>query len=337
MSDDFYKILGISCNASQEEIRKQYKRLAMEFHPDKHPENVDFYTKKFADITNAYKVLIDSESRKYYDMTSTAPGRKTGARQPSSFNGRSQLDDLYERFYGPSNETTNSFEIPSRAKYPAQRSRSYSEVEKNATNSVFKTPTSVSSSPLVQSGSKEQIANSDLQTTLTGQIVVNVYCTLEELNEGTQKVFTVTRSRDGIIDNKNCTVTLYPGIETGTEIVAAGQGNKAHNQPADNIIFRVCETKHSRFKRVGNDIHETIHINLKQALLGFTLNTTDIKGELINRNIEGISGSDHTEVISGRGMIIPKTEQRGNYIIKIKIDLPSKLTPEQRAAVSNLF
>lgn len=343
MQNDLYEIIGVSSDATKEEIKRKYKQLAMEFHPDKNPDNVEYANKKFAEITNAYKILIDDQERRQYDMTGSLPGRKSSSRSPYSSPGRSQLDDLYDQFYDPSGVPSNSSEIPSRVKPAAPRMQS-APLRPNPGPTPTFAPSSAPYRPErsnfgVCSAAQSEVDDEEEESlsSLIGNIIVKVYCTLEELHNGTKKVFKVARCREGQIETKNCTVSLYPGIETGAEIVASGQGNKQINKPADDIIFKIYEVPHPRFKRIENDIQETINISLKQALLGLTLRTTDISGKPVVKQISGPIQPDYTEVIPGCGMAVAKSEQRGNFIIKLKVEYPTTLTQEQRDAIEKLF
>ncbi|EAY15930.1 DnaJ domain containing protein [Trichomonas vaginalis G3] len=336
MDDDLYEILGVSRLATKEEIKKKYKQLAIEFHPDKNPDNVEWTTKKFAEITNAYKILIDDNERRQYDMTGSLPGRRR-ARNPYSPNSRTQLDDLYDKFYGPSGVASNNAnEIPSRVNYPPPRMQSCPVHARFASNPQ---PQYERSTFGVSSAASSEVYDEEEESlsSLMGPIIVKVYCTLEELQKGTKKVFKVARCREGSLETKNCTVSLYPGIESGAEIVASGQGNKLVNKPAEDIIFKAIEVPHPKFKRIENDIQETVHITLKQALLGFTLNTLDIDGQTVTKEINGPIESGYKEIIPEHGMVIAKSELRGNFIVKFKVDFPNRLTPEQRQAISSLF
>lgn len=341
MSGDLYEILGVSSLATKDEIKKKYKQLAMEFHPDKNPDNVEYASKKFAEITNAYKILIDDNERKRYDMTGSLPGRKASSRTTYTMGGRSQLDDLYDQFYGPSG-TTNNSEIPSRVNQSPPRMQSCPVHGNTNAGPKFAPNTQTNSERMnfgVFSAAQSEVDDEEEESvaSLMGPITVKVYCTLEELHKGTKKTFKVARCREGVLETKNCTVSLYPGIESGAEIVASGQGNKLVNRPADDIIFKVIEIPHPKFKRIENDIQQTIHVNFKQAMLGFTINTIDIDGKQVTRDISGPIQSGHTEIFPEHGMAVPKSELRGNFIIKIKIDLPTKLTQEQRNAIERLF
>ena len=139
------------------------------------------------------------------------------------------------------------------------------------------------------------------------------------------------------MENKNCVVTLYPGIASDTEILASGQGNKSIGKTADNIVFKLVELPHPRFKRNGDNIEEVVTINLKQALLGFKYEANAIDGEPVVEDIPGPIQNEQTHTFTGRGMAVPKTDKRGDYIIKFKVVLPTSLTDEQRKAIETLF
>lgn len=342
MYDDLYIVLGVDRMATKEEIRRKYKQLALECHPDKNPNNAEFYTKKFAEITNAYKVLIDDNDRRIYDLTGSLPGRKSPTRGSHTPNSRSQLDDLYDKFYGPSCTSNNSSEIPSRVKTMPQRNASCPINSNENIGQKFGTDSFYNHSKEKQNSSSSLQDEPDkfgekTSNSFIGPINVNVHCSLEDIQNGSSKVLKVTRCREGIIETKSCTISLYPGIEDGTEIVATGQGNKLVNKLPENIVFKIVQDPHPRFKRSGNDLQETIHISLKEALLGFTLKTIGIDGKEITKNVIGPIDSGYKEVIPDSGMTIAKTDQRGNLIVKVLVDFPNALSPEQIQAIQTFF
>ena len=327
--NDLYAVLGLDDNATKEEIKRAYRQLAMKWHPDKNPDQKEYAEIRFKQITDAYKVLIDDEERKKYE--NHGPGHH-------HVFTRTGMDDLFNRFYGPNKCTTTRPKpnIPHprfgpTTPPPASYSRRFNPAE--APNVPRYNRSAFASANASDVDEEEE----DTLGSLYGDINVKVYCTLEELYTGVKKLMKVARCRDGVMENKNCVVTLYPGIATGTEILAPGQGNKCKDKEPDNIIFKVLEIPHARFKRVGDNIEETVSITLKESLLGFKLDIKAIDGDPVTIDIDGPISSGYQHIVHLRGMPVAKTDKRGDYIITFKVILPEKLTPEQRNAIETLF
>ena len=333
--EDLYGILDVDPNATKDQIKAAYRKLAMQWHPDKNPNQREYAEIRFKKITDAYKVLIDDEERKKYDNNGSTSNRHTYVHRG--------MDDLYERFYGnnPNGATRPKPNIPKPAPRFAPSTPPPSSYNPKAWNAMRGPP------PVQPNYNRSAFASAtpsdvddeeeDTLGSLIGDIVVKVPVTLEELFKGTKKTMRVARCREGTIENKSCTVTLYPGIASDTQILAAGQGNKSFGKEADNIIFKLVEQAHPRFKRDGDNIEEEIQLTMKEALLGTTINVTAIDGEHIISEIQGPIQPDQKQVFKGRGMFIPKTDRRGDYIITFKVVLPESLTDEQRKAIEELF
>ena len=334
--EDLYGILGVESDATKEQIKSAYRKLAMQWHPDKNPDRKDFAEMRFKKITDAYKILVDDEERKKYDLHGGTDKRHTYVHNRG-------MDDLYARFYGNGNGPTRPKpNIPKpKPKFAPSTPPPPSTYSYKNFNPMRGPPPP---SPHYNRSAYASAAASDVDDeeedtlgSLIGDIIVKVPVTLEELFNGTKKTIKVARYREGQMENKNCVVTLYPGIASDTEILAPGQGNKSIGKPPDNIVFKVVELPNPRFKRIGDNIEEVVKISFKEALLGFKYEAKAIDGETVSAEISGPIQNDQTHVFTGRGMVVPKTDKRGDYIVKFKVVLPTELNEEQRKAIETLF
>jgi DnaJ family protein B protein 4 len=341
---DFYAVMGLSKDATKSDIKRAYRTLAMKYHPDKRPEDGAEAKKKFLEITEAYKILIDDEDRKRYDSGDMAKKRKRTQYT------RSVLDDLYTRFYGhdkiPNRDGPCSmgrsyqdpFFSPSREyvaarKFAPQSLPSYYgfEDQQPLKPEQIKRASSTSVKP------KGDITEEDYLPVLIGEITVNVYLTVEEMFNGCTKVYNVTRCRDGNIEQKTCTVTVFPGTPEGTEIRGTGFGNKMKGKDPEDIVFVIKQITHAKYKVDGCDIIESRTVPMKAALLGFTLNITCLSGKTVAQTFEGPVQDGSELVIPGEGLTDQKTKEKGDYIVSICVQYPAFLTKEQREAVLSCF
>ena len=312
-SEDLYAILGVDEKASREQLKEAYRRLTMQLHPDKLPETDEIAESRFRKITEAYRILSDEHERRMY----------------SKYQG-DENPDLKNQF------ENNSVRRRLRPNLPLPKSCQGSSSDRY--QNIFMQRPVYSRSAFSSANSSEfEDEEEDTLGSLIGEINVKVYCTLEEIFFGTKKLLKVARCRDGVLEHKNCIVTLYPGIETGTEIVAPGQGNKMVGKPAENIVFKIVEIPHPRFCRDGHNLYETITISLKQALVGFKADITGIDKKPIHVEFHESIGKNLPYHVPGRGMVIPKTEHRGDYVINFRVEFPTQLTEQQRKIIETLF
>lgn len=342
---DLYGIMGLTKDATKAEIKRAYRALAMKYHPDKHPEDRDSAEKKFIEITNCYKILIDDEDRKRYDS-----GALKNKKRHTPFY-HSEIDDLYKRFYGDQDEKNNESSInteksfhdpfysPSREYVAHHRMEPHSMPNKQRTMRQPMPQTEQIRRPNSPIYTKREESNEedDYLPSLIGQITVNVYLTVEEMFNGCTKVYNVARCRDGIIEHKKCTITLFPGTPENTEIRAKGCGNKLRGRDPEDIVFIVRLIPHMKYQVDGLDIIENKTVVLKDALLGFTLNVTCLDGEKITRDLTGPIPDGAEIALPGKGLTDQKTKEKGNHVIHVCVEYPTHLTEEQRQAILSCF
>ena len=265
---DYYEVLGVPENASDVDIKKAYKKLAMKWHPDKNQNNKEEAEARFREIAEAYHVLSNEEERKKYDTFGS------DQRQFPAFNMHNvpNPEDIFRQFFGMG----NMFDI--RNDFMQMHGPMFGH--------------------FVDLPSRE-IHNHDL------------FCTLEELYNGTIKNFQITRRivRKGRIEpiTDVIRVNVKPGWKDGTKI------------KFDDITFIIREEKHPIFKRINNDLHITCNITLKDAIIGFSRTINALDGTPITIKINSLNRSSDRYIITGKGM--PFKTGLGDIIVDFDIDL----------------
>jgi curved DNA-binding protein len=264
---DYYKILGLDKNASQEDIRKAYRKLARKYHPDLNPNDKDAH-KKFQQINEANEVLSDTEKRKKYDQygkdwqhaeqfeqaRQQHYQRPPGAGREEFFTGdfgQGDFSDFFESLFGGS-----------------QRSRHSSQVK-----------------------FRGEDFHAELQINLTDAWKTH------------QQTFTV--------NGKNVRITIPAGIEDGQKIKLKGYGGPGINGgPSGDLYITFNLINNTRFKRVGNDLHTTVELDLYTTVLGgeTTIDTLDGKVKLQVK-----PGTQNNSVIRLKGKGFPVYKQDGQY------------------------
>ncbi|XP_057542541.1 uncharacterized protein LOC130820976 [Amaranthus tricolor] len=315
MGMDYYGILKVSSKANEDELRRAYKKLAMRWHPDKHPSGAKGLAEaKFKQICEAYDVLSDSQKRQIYDLygkdglnynvssPSAAPPRTTA---PSfKYNPSPVPDDLFDDLFphnscSPKSDNTFNFNI--------NRTPSPSTDKKAAA--------------------------------LENKLV----CTLEDLYKGSKrkmKIERVVSDHSGMPMNVEevLAIDIRPGWKKGTKITFPEKGNQEAGLVPGDLIFVIDEKPHPTFKRDGNDLIVNMKVTLLEALTGKTISMTTLDGRNLNIQVSEIVKPGHELVISGEGMPISKEpKKRGNLRIKFEVKFPTRLSADQKADLTRVL
>ena len=309
---EYYKILGVDKKASQDEIKKAYRKLAVKYHPDKIPGNKGAEV-KFKEIGEANEVLSDPEKRKLYDQLgsnwkqyrdagydpSTAGGSARYSQgapggqyyyefegDPSEFfgGGSSGFSDFFESFFGRGTRQGKGF---------------------SGTGGF--------------SGFGADIPGKDL----AGEITIS----LQEAYTGTERIID--------IGGEKIKLKIKPGAYSGLKLLAKGKGEKAQGGKAGNLYITINVSPHPDYERKGNDLYMNMPVDLFTALLGGKMEIQTLSGRINMKIPEGTQNGKQFR-LKGKGMPVYGTSSHGDLYVKIQVKLPDKLTPEQKELVMKL-
>ncbi|CAD6251117.1 unnamed protein product [Miscanthus lutarioriparius] len=344
MGVDYYKVLQVERGASDVELKKAYRKLAMKWHPDKNPSNKKEAEAKFKQISEAYEVLSDSQKRAVYDqygeegLKGQVPPPGAGSPSGSSsyggnastfqFNPRS-ADDIFAEFFGFSSPFSTMGGMGGGAERGMRDSR-FGMFGDDIFGSYPQFPGEASMHVPQQSQKAPPIEN-------------RLPCNLADLYKGTTKKMKISREvldagGRTLVVEEILTIDIKPGWKKGTKITFPEKGNEApHIIPAD-IVFIIDEKLHDVFTRDGNDLVMTQKITLAEALTECTVNITALDGRNLTVPVNNVIYPGYEEVVPREGMPIPKdSSKKGNLRIKFSIKFPTRLTSEQKAEIKRLL
>nr|GMC74338.1 DnaJ homolog subfamily B member 1 [Ipomoea batatas] len=334
MGVDYYNILKVNRNASDDDLRKAYRRLAMIWHPDKNPGPKNHEAEaKFKQISEAYDVLSDLQKRQIYDLYGeealksgqVPPPPRSGPHQfrtqphpnPSfRFNPR-DADDIYAELFGGSSSESNG------------RARGTRDGFFRSTGADF-SGTSTGTRPGTTPRKAPPVEN-ELQ------------CSLEDLYKGAEKKMKISRT---ILDYSGTlrsmeeilTIEIKPGWKKGTKITFLEKGNQEPGVIPADLVFVVDEKPHAVFVRDGNDLIVSKEISLLEALTGKTLEVTTLDRRNLMIPLTEIVKPGHEVVVPNEGMPISKEPRRkGNLRIKIDVRYPARLSEAQKSELRRVL
>ena len=308
---DYYAILGVSRNASQDEIKKAYRKLALKYHPDRNKGNPEA-EERFKEINEAYAVLSDPEKRRQYDMFGAEGFGQRFTQEDifrnfdfSSIFSEFGLggDDFISRIFGHMGQGSG---------FGGHRRRCQQEAPFGF--DFF----SRQASPGTQKGQ---------------DITVELTISLEESVRGTEKL--ITYQLNG--RQERVSVKIPPGIEEGKKLRLAGKGQPSPwGGPPGDLYIKIRIAPHPVFRREKNDLYLTRHVKLSEALLGTEISVPTLNGKTLKLKVPpGIQS--HTKMrLKEQGVRSLANGKKGDLYVEIVVDLPKKLTPEQRKLVEKL-
>jgi molecular chaperone DnaJ len=346
---DFYEVLGVARTASVEEIKSSYRKAALKWHPDRNPENKEEAEVKFRECTEAYSVLSDSEKRQVYDTYGHAglSGNTGGVDFNSTVfrDFHDILGDFFgfeDLFGGGAGRRTRRAQRGSDLRY--DMTLAFEEAAAGVTTKI-KLPRQEYCESCNGTGAKKGTGVVACQNCGgRGQLAYQQgFFTISRTCPACQGAGQIVRERcpdcrgQGRIEReKTIELRIPPGVDSGTRLRVAGEGEPAPSGGAPGDLYVVLEVKeHQFFERRGADLYCTIPLSVTQAALGTELQVPGLNGEERLKVPEGTqSGSVFR--IKGKGLPDPRGGGRGDLYYHVRVLTPSKLTREQRKLLEQL-
>lgn len=314
MAEDYYKVLGIEKNASADEIKKAYRKLALKWHPDKNPNNKAAAEEKFKKISEAYAVLSDNEKRQQYDQFGSTDQFRQRYSQEDIFRNF-DLDEILRGFgFGGMRGGRTTFRTTRRG--GVDSGQDYDDPFSGLFGGGI--------------GGGRQYANMPQK----GQDAeYNLSITLEESVFGSDKK--ISFQLENRVEDIN--VKIPPGISSGKKLRLPGKGLSGYKGgPNGDLYLNINVLPHPIYARDGNDLHTEKTIKFTQAALGSTIDVSTLDGTVKRLKIS--PGTQNNTKIRMKGYGVPglKDAPRGDLYVKINIEVPKRLSDRQIKIIQQL-
>jgi DnaJ-class molecular chaperone len=361
MGKDYYKILGVSKSASEDEIKKAYRKMALKYHPDKNKD--PGAEEKFKSCAEAYEVLSDKRKREIYDQVGEE-GLKAGAGAgggfPGGANGQQNGQSFSYQFHGDPYETFKQF-FQSDGMFSSMSFNSgggggnpmsamFGDFEDMDTDSCQGgrggfTRMNGAGFPggfFTSSGGQPNMSTKKLRQ--DPPIERELPVSLEEILTGCTKKMKITRrvtqpNGHMIKEDKILTINVKPGWKSGTKITFNQEGDQSPNALPADVIFIIKDKPHQYFKRDGSDIKYTAKISLKEALTGgAVVRVPTLDSEPVSLALRDIVKPTTQKRLSGRGLPLPKEpNKRGDLVVQFDIQFPTTLSDPTKQILADLL
>jgi molecular chaperone DnaJ len=334
---EYYKILEVNRSASEEEIKKSYRRMAMQYHPDRNPGDKEA-EEKFKLASEAYEVLRDPEKRNLYDHYGIEGLKGTGFTGFRGFDDIfSAFGDIFEDFFGFGTTSKRRSRARAGADLRYDLKISFHEAAFGKETEI-EIPKAVSCEACGGSGAKAGTSPTHCPNCRgTGQVThsqgfFSISTTCPQC-QGEGKVIQhpckECRGIGRLRKNRKISVKIPPGVDNGSRLRIRGEGEEGERggPPGDLYVFIYVEP-HDFFAREGDDIICQIPISFAQAALGTELEIPTLNN---NRTLSIPNGTENSEVFRIKGEGFPKLRShgRGDILVQILVKTPKNLTKRQ--------
>jgi molecular chaperone DnaJ len=339
---DYYDCLGVSRDADAAELKKVYRKLAMQYHPDRNPDDAEA-EKRFKEVSEAYEVLKDEDKRAAYDRYGHA-AFEGGGPGPGGFGGgggAGGFSDIFEEMFGDFMGGRGG-QRASAVRGSDLRFNMEITLEDafNGLKTDIRVPTSVVCESCKGSGGKDGAApvacsscgGAGRVRSQSGFFTVERTCPTCQGSGHTIKEPCRSCSGAGRQQKeKTLAVNIPPGVEDGTRIRLSGEGEAGlRGAPGGDLYIFLGIKPHRFFRRDGADIHVRVPVPMATATLGGQIEVPTVEGKLLRVSIPEGTPTGHQLRLRGKGMKVLRSESRGDMFVQIFVETPVNLTKKQK-------
>ncbi len=346
--EDFYKLLGVSKNASEAEIKQSYRKMAMKYHPDRNKDNPEEAEKKFKQIKEAYEILSDSKKRAAYDQFGHAGVDSSMGGGRGGFGGGAEnFSDIFgdvfgDIFGGGRQQQRSSVQRGSDVLYNLELSL---EEAVGGTETTLKVPVLTTCGECSGSGAKKGSSPNTCSTChgqgqvrmQQGFFSVQQACptcrgTGKQIKDPCPKCYGQGRVKE----TKTLSVKVPAGVDTGDRIRLAGEGEAGINGgPTGDLYVQVKVKDHPIFTRDGANLYCEVPISYPTACLGGEIEVPTLDGKVMLK-IPAETQTGKLFRLRGKGVKPVRGGAVGDLLCRVQLETPVHLTKEQRALIEQL-
>ena len=337
---DFYEILGVSRDASSEEIKKSYRKLAMKYHPDHHKGDKEAET-KFKEVSAAYEILKDPQKKAAYDQYGHDAFKQGGMGGPQGFGDfAGGFSDIFEEFFGGNFGSSSRRRGPTRGsdlRYNMSVSLQDAFLGKK---SKIRIPSHVGCDLCSATGSADKSGPSICSTcngngkvrSTSGFFSIERPCPTCGGEGSSIKNPCLKCSGTGQIKKqKTISVTIPAGVDTGTRIRIAGEGEPGQRGSGNGDLYIFVNVQPDKiFEREEENIFCEIPISIITAILGGEIDVPTIEGKKARLTVPPGTQSETQFRLKGKGMSILRQKSRGDMYVETNVEIPVNLTKKQK-------
>jgi len=352
---DYYEVLGVSKTATQDELKKAYRKLARKYHPDLNKDNAEA-AEKFKECNEAYSVLSDEQKRAQYDQFGHAAFENGGMGGGGGFGGAggfggfggSGMEDIFDMFFGgqggrggrsskagPQRGADLRFDLEisfEEAAFGLEKEINLyrDEVCDHCHGEGAEPGSKVETCPECNGSGYVRFT----QNTMFGQMVNERPCSR---CKGEGKIISEPckecRGKGTVKRNKKLKVKIPAGVDNGSRLRVAGEGEAgAKGGPSGDLYVYLYVKPHKFFERDGTTVLCEVPINIVQATLGADIKVPTLDGQVTMKIPEGTQPGKVMR-IKGKGIPSLRNSSRGDQLVRIKVVVPTKLSDKQKDAL----
>jgi len=335
---DYYDILGVPRGASAEDMKKAYRKLAMQYHPDRNPNNPTA-EHKFKELNEAYDCLKDDQKRAAYDRFGHAAFENGGpGAGGGGFGFEGGLGDIFEQMFGGARRGAERQQTGAdlRAQVEIDLTEAFTGAKKN-----IRIATRVTCDACTGTGSADKNAGADTCATCHGAgrvraqqgffLVERTCPTCGGAGRTVRNPCRVCSGAGTVPREKTLAVQIPAGVEDGTRIRLSGEGEAGARgaQPGD-LYVHVAVRPHDIFQRDGANIFCRVPLRMTQAALGGEIEVPTIDGSAAKVKITPGTQTGDQFRLRSKGFSVLRSAQRGDMYIQVAVETPQNLTRRQR-------